>query len=158
MFVQIPRLRRAIVNRRQKNAPAFASGGDLSKFLLKMSCEQICRWETRWPRRGCWRRLSRWGRGFFLTYYNLTIIEPKGPVREDEHKATARHPFGKVSGIEKVLDFYSQRDPGLQHKVLYWIIDIMGEGPRGKTDFDHWIQEPTVLARVISPSLFSEQK
>ena len=24
----------------------------------------------------------------------------------------------------------------------------MGEGPRGKTDFDHWIQEPTVLARV----------
>ena len=97
------------------------------------------------------------GGGFFLTY-NLTIIGLKGPVREDEHKATARHPFGKVSGIEKVLNFYSQRDPGLQHKVLYWIIDIMGEGPRGKTDFDHWIQEPTVLARVIRASLFSDQK
>ena len=74
--------------------------------------------------------------------------QPKGPVRENEHKAAARHPSGKVSDIANVIDFYSQRDPGLQHKVLYWIIDIMGEGPRGKTDFDHWIQEPTVLARV----------
>ena len=46
--------------------------------------------------------------------------------------------------------------------VLYWIIDIMGEGPRGKIDFDHWIQEPTVLARVTRGSsffsLFMDQK
>ena len=37
---------------------------------LKMSCEQMCRWATRWPRRGWWRRLSRWGREFFLTQSN----------------------------------------------------------------------------------------
>ena len=61
-------------------------------------------------------------------------------------------PLVRYLAIANVMDFYSKRDPGLQHKVLYWIIDIMGEGPRGKTDFDHWIQEPTVLARVTLES------
>ena len=53
---------------------------------------------------------------------------------------------------------YLQRDPGLQHKVLYWIIDIMGEGPRGKIDFDHWIQEPAVLARVTLFKIWSAER
>ena len=41
--------------------------------------------------------------GFFLTY-NLTIIGLKGPIREDEHKATARHPFGKAPSVGDVLN------------------------------------------------------
>ena len=57
-------------------------------------------------------------------------------------------PLVRFAALRRFLIVDRQRDPGLQHKVLYWIIDIMGEGPRGKTDFDHWIQEPTVLARV----------
>ena len=111
MFVQIPRLRRAIVNRRHENAPAFAFGGDLSLHnsivLFEMSCEQISRWATLWPRRGCWRRLSRCE--FILTQWNnwgpiLLIWARLGSVGEDEHKAKARHPFGEASSVGDVLN------------------------------------------------------
>ena len=55
-----PRLRQAIVNRSQENASAFAFGGDFSiRCFFKKSCEQLSRWGTRWPARGCWRRPNR---------------------------------------------------------------------------------------------------
>ena len=64
------------------------------------------------------------------------------------------------------------RDITLQHRVLFWIIDVVGEKPKvsvcskpakhysknifeGKCDFDHWLAEPAVLARVLQACMYN---
>ena len=45
--------------------------------------------------------------------------------------------------------FELQRDISLQQKVFFWMIDVVGKKPKGKLDYDHWLAEPGVLARVL---------
>ena len=45
--------------------------------------------------------------------------------------------------------FKFQRDISLQQKVFFWMIDVVGKKPKGKLDYDHWLAEPGVLARVL---------
>lgn len=35
----------------------------------------------------------------------------------------------------------------LQKKVLHWIMDMLDEKPRGKTDFDHWLSDGAILVK-----------
>ena len=81
-------------------------------------------------------------------FYLTSDSTKKDRLEKMNTKQRPGTPLVRFVALKRFLIVDRQRDPGLQHKVLYWIIDIMGEGPRGKTDFDHWIQEPTVLARV----------
>ena len=42
-----------------------------------------------------------------------------------------------------------QRDVGLQQLAFHWLMDILDEMPRGKDDYDKWIQDGRVLVKGI---------
>ncbi len=43
-----------------------------------------------------------------------------------------------------------QRDIGLQERVLNWIIEILDERPKRSMDYDHWIQDGTILVKGMT--------
>ena len=43
-----------------------------------------------------------------------------------------------------------QRDIGLQERVLNWIIEILDERPKRSMDYDHWIQDGTILVKGVT--------
>ncbi|XP_023347598.1 uncharacterized protein LOC111716380 [Eurytemora carolleeae] len=47
------------------------------------------------------------------------------------------------------------RDIKLQHRVLHWMIGLLGEKPKGKVDYDNWIQDPALLVRVLQTCMYN---
>ena len=47
------------------------------------------------------------------------------------------------------------RDLDLQGKVLLWIMETLGEKPKGFSDFDHWIKDGSVLVKVMQLMVFN---
>ena len=43
-----------------------------------------------------------------------------------------------------------QRDIGLQDLVFHWLMDILDDMPKGKSDYDKWIQDGKIIVKGIS--------
>ena len=52
-----------------------------------------------------------------------------------------------IEGGYPNLSSLFQRDIPLQQTVFKWLMQMLDEAPRGKSDYDKWITDGTVLVR-----------
>lgn len=57
------------------------------------------------------------------------------------------YPSSSTSSSSNFLLSHYQRDIDLQQKVLNWIMEVTDEKPKGRTDFDHWLHDGTILVK-----------
>lgn len=68
-----------------------------------------------------------------------------------KHKPPPGREVMKVSGNIQIED--GRRDLQLEHKVLQWIMSIVNEKPT--TDYEHFIQDGSILSKVMTSIVFN---
>lgn len=67
---------------------------------------------------------------------------------KDELDRLAKQNTGQRRGTPR-------RDISLQQKVFTWIMELLDERPKGKTDYDHWLQDGVILVKVMQCVMFN---
>lgn len=80
-----------------------------------------------------------------------TLERTKSTLEKSERSSLSKNRQGSVK--TKVVRTKAERDAALEQKVINWISSVIDERP--STDYEHFIQDGSILSRVMTSIVFN---